>query len=125
MPRRVHVVISAASRTRSDPPRLGELLDQNALQDPKPFGRAQTHALTNARIRDDGLAVWEGEEWARIARLPRLLQPRVGACKAARMSLATTRTRLSSMEWIPVLLTPSGTSMSILNFCTRPSSPAP
>jgi hypothetical protein len=29
----------------------------------KPFGRALTHALRNARIRSDGVAVWEEEDY--------------------------------------------------------------
>jgi hypothetical protein len=29
----------------------------------KPFGRALTHALRNARIRCDGVAVWEEEDY--------------------------------------------------------------
>jgi hypothetical protein len=29
----------------------------------KPFGRALTHSLRNARIRSDGVAVWEEEDY--------------------------------------------------------------
>lgn len=29
----------------------------------KPFGRALTHALRNARVRSDGVAVWEEEDY--------------------------------------------------------------
>jgi hypothetical protein len=29
----------------------------------RPFGKALTHALKNARIREDGVAVWEEEDY--------------------------------------------------------------
>lgn len=44
-------------------PRLGDLLAQNAFLHLRPFGRAVTHALTNARIGEDGRAVWEEEDY--------------------------------------------------------------
>ena len=36
----------------------------------RPFGKAMTYALENARLREDGCAVWEEEDFARL-RCPR------------------------------------------------------
>jgi hypothetical protein len=44
-------------------PRLRELLAQGAFLHLRPFGRALTHSLADARIGEDGLAVWEEEEY--------------------------------------------------------------
>jgi hypothetical protein len=44
---------------------LGERLAANAFLDMKPFGRALTYALRNARLRRDGVAVWEEEDYCR------------------------------------------------------------
>lgn len=42
---------------------LGERLAAGAFLDLEPFGRALTHALRNARLRRDGVAVWEEEDY--------------------------------------------------------------
>ncbi len=44
-------------------PRLRGLLTQDAFLHLRPFGRALTDALSNARIGDDGIAVWEEEDY--------------------------------------------------------------
>jgi hypothetical protein len=42
---------------------LGERLAADAFLAMKPFGRALTVALRNARVRRDGVAVWEEEDY--------------------------------------------------------------
>lgn len=42
---------------------LGERLAADAFLELKPFGRSLTHALRNARLRRDGVAVWEEEDY--------------------------------------------------------------
>jgi len=42
---------------------LGERLGRDEFIAMKPFGRSLTHALRNARIRKDGVAVWEEEDY--------------------------------------------------------------
>jgi hypothetical protein len=42
---------------------LGERLAADAFLGLKPFGRALTHSLRNARVRRDGVAVWEEEDY--------------------------------------------------------------
>jgi hypothetical protein len=42
---------------------LGERLATGAFIELKPFGRALTQALRNARLRRDGVAVWEEEDY--------------------------------------------------------------
>jgi hypothetical protein len=42
---------------------LGERLAGEAFVGMKPFGRALTYSLCNARIRRDGVAVWEEEDY--------------------------------------------------------------
>ncbi len=42
---------------------LGERLDRDAFVDMRPFGKALTKGLKNARIRRDGVAVWEEEDY--------------------------------------------------------------
>ncbi len=44
-------------------PRLGDLLAQDAFLPMRPFGRALTHSLKNARTGEDGRAVWEEEDY--------------------------------------------------------------
>lgn len=44
-------------------PVLRANLRKRKYRDMQPFGRALTHALHNARIRDDGRAVWEEEDY--------------------------------------------------------------
>lgn len=53
-------------RARPKGDRLNELadrLDRNAFIGLKPFGRALTTGLRNARVEADGLAVWEEEDY--------------------------------------------------------------
>jgi hypothetical protein len=42
---------------------LGERLARDEFVGMKPFGRSLTYALRNARIRRDGVAVWEEEDY--------------------------------------------------------------
>jgi hypothetical protein len=44
-------------------PELGERLARDEFVGMRPFGRALTHSLRNARIRTDGIAVWEEEDY--------------------------------------------------------------
>jgi hypothetical protein len=44
---------------------LGARLAADAFLDMKPFGRALTYALRNARLSRDGVAVWEEEDYCR------------------------------------------------------------
>jgi hypothetical protein len=44
-------------------PRLGQLLAADAFLHLRPFGRALTHSLANARIDENGLAAWEEEDY--------------------------------------------------------------
>lgn len=43
--------------------KLEELLRQRAVESLRPFGQALTYSLHNARIKDDGFAVWEEEDY--------------------------------------------------------------
>ena len=57
-----HYLVSASPRTD----RLDELharLTRDEFRDLKPFGRALTKSLRDARIREGGLAVWEEEDY--------------------------------------------------------------
>jgi hypothetical protein len=42
---------------------LGKRLGRDEFVGMKPFGRSLTHALRNARIRKDGVAVWQEEDY--------------------------------------------------------------
>lgn len=42
---------------------LGERLEREEFIGMKPFGRSLTYSLRNARIRRDGVAVWEEEDY--------------------------------------------------------------
>ena len=53
-------------RAKPKPERLGEL--QNRLQEDafiglRPFGKALTHSLKEARTQPDGIAIWEEEDY--------------------------------------------------------------
>ena len=53
-------------RAKPKPERLAELhhrLDENAFVDLRPFGKALTYSLTEARTQPDGTAVWEEEDY--------------------------------------------------------------
>ena len=67
-----HYLVSAIPRTD----RLNELrarLTRNEFRALQPFGRALTKSLRDARLREDGLAVWEEEDYCR----PPLAEERV------------------------------------------------
>jgi hypothetical protein len=44
---------------------LSQKLRENALVDLRPFGKALTHSLSEARLESDGIAIWEEEITAR------------------------------------------------------------
>ena len=53
-------------RAQLKPERLGELqerLRENAFISLRPFGKALTYSLNNARTESDGTAVWEEEDY--------------------------------------------------------------
>ena len=53
-------------RAKPKPERLRELrrqLEQNAFVSLRPFGKALTHSLENARSESDGTATWEEEDY--------------------------------------------------------------
>jgi hypothetical protein len=53
---------------RPDPERLEQLrgeLDRGAFIEMEPFGRELSRSLAQARVREDGLATWEEEDYCR------------------------------------------------------------
>jgi hypothetical protein len=53
-------------RAKPKPERLAELnrrLGENAFLELRPFGKALTHSLNNAKIDPDGTAIWEEEDY--------------------------------------------------------------
>jgi hypothetical protein len=44
---------------------LFKQLEEDAFLDLRPFGKALTHGLRNARLRESGIAVWEEEDYCR------------------------------------------------------------
>ena len=53
-------------RAKPKPERLRELsrqLEHNAFVGLRPFGKALTHSLENARTDSDGRAIWEEEDY--------------------------------------------------------------
>jgi hypothetical protein len=53
-------------RARPKPDRLSELnqrLRENAFANLRPFGKALTHSLSEARLQSDGIAIWEEEDY--------------------------------------------------------------
>src|SRR5262245_54441999 len=63
---------------RPKPDRLGALignLRKNVYASMRPFGKAMTYSLENARLRQDGYAAWEEEDYCS----PPLAQERAAA----------------------------------------------
>lgn len=54
---------------------LADRLRENAYVSMRPFGKVMTFSLENARIREDGYAVWEEEDYC----TPPLAQERAAA----------------------------------------------
>lgn len=53
-------------RAKPKPERLAELhtqLEENAFVNLRPFGKALTYSLTEARAQPDGAAIWEEEDY--------------------------------------------------------------
>jgi hypothetical protein len=53
-------------RAKPKPGRLGELrqqLREDAFINLRPFGKALTHSLNEARLESDGIAIWEEEDY--------------------------------------------------------------
>jgi hypothetical protein len=44
-------------------PELRERLDKDEIRVMRPFGQALQYSLENARLQDDGVAVWEEEDY--------------------------------------------------------------
>lgn len=44
-------------------PELRQRLDSGEIRVMRPFGRALQYSLDNARLREDGVAVWEEEDY--------------------------------------------------------------
>ncbi|MBI5419347.1 MAG: hypothetical protein HZA60_04595 [Deltaproteobacteria bacterium] len=57
-----HYLVSAAPKN-DRMQKLEGLLRKHAFVDLQPFGRALTYSLLNARVRQDGMAVWEEEDY--------------------------------------------------------------
>jgi hypothetical protein len=66
---------------------LGGLLRRDAFVRLRPFGGAITFSLRNARLREDGAAVWEEEDYC----TPPLAQERAAVLDAFFRDLATER----------------------------------
>ncbi|MDA2920877.1 hypothetical protein MYX76_15535 [Desulfobacterota bacterium AH_259_B03_O07] len=56
-----YLVTARPNEERLD--RLLELLRKRAFEPLRPFGQSLTYSLTNARIREDGFALWEEEDY--------------------------------------------------------------
>lgn len=72
-----HYLVTA--KAKSD--RLGDLLGnlrKNAYASMRPFGKTLTYSLRNARIREDGYATWEEEDYCS----PPLAEERAAALDA-------------------------------------------
>ncbi|MFL6351428.1 MAG: hypothetical protein ACJ74Z_06220 [Bryobacteraceae bacterium] len=57
-----HYIVCAKPK----PDRLAELhqrLQESAFVNLRPFGKALTHALNDARLESDGIAIWEEEDY--------------------------------------------------------------
>ncbi|MBI1730068.1 hypothetical protein HY229_04645 [Candidatus Acetothermia bacterium] len=68
---------------------LRERLDQGLIKRLKPFGNTLHHSLVNARLKPDGFAVWEEEDYCS----PPLAQERAAVLGEffAKISVKTTR----------------------------------
>jgi hypothetical protein len=69
-----HYLVTAKPRSE----RLGDLLAnlrKRAYAAMRPFGKTMTHSLENARLREDGYAIWEEEDYCS----PPLAQERAAA----------------------------------------------
>ncbi len=74
MAQRAHYLVTAKPKAgRLDD--LRENLRRHAYADMRPFGTSMTHSLENARLRDDGYATWEEEDYCS----PPLAQERAAA----------------------------------------------
>jgi hypothetical protein len=56
-----YLVTAVPDRGRLD--ELGRRLARDEFVGLRPFGRALSHSLKNARLRKDGVAVWEEEDY--------------------------------------------------------------
>ena len=57
-----HYLVTAKPKSE----RLGDLLcnlRKKAYESMRPFGNSLTHSLENARLREDGYAIWEEEDY--------------------------------------------------------------
>lgn len=54
-----------AQPKKEDLDKLFRELEKNGFLDLKPFGKALTYGLRNARLLESGIAVWEEEDYCR------------------------------------------------------------
>ncbi len=59
-----HYLVKARPK-KEDLDELFRKLEKNAFLDLRPFGKALTYGLRNARLRESGIAVWEEEDYCR------------------------------------------------------------
>ena len=69
-----HYLVSAKPHA-SRLPQLAQKLSTRAYVSMRPFGRTMTYSLENARLRNDGYATWEEEDYC----TPPLAQEREAA----------------------------------------------
>jgi hypothetical protein len=74
IPKMAHYLVTARPRGNALE-ELSKKLRGKAYASMRPFGRAMTYSLENARIRDDGYAAWEEEDYC----FPPLAQERAAA----------------------------------------------
>lgn len=88
-----HYLVTA----RPKPGRLGDLLGnlrKDKYASMRPFGKALTYSLRNARLREDGYATWEEEDYCS----PPLAEERAAALDEFFEELAVTPVK-SGMGW--------------------------
>lgn len=68
-------------------PELRQRLDSGEIRVMRPFGQALQYGLDNARLKEDGLAVWEEEDYC----TPPLAQERAAVLDAYFKELNTER----------------------------------
>lgn len=83
-----YYLVTAKPKTGRLESLLGKLR-AHAYESMRPFGKAMTYSLTNARLREDGYATWEEEDYCS----PPLAQERAAALDEFFEELSVTRVR--------------------------------
>ncbi len=82
---------------------LEQQLERRSFETMKPFGRALTYSLNNARLRADGIATWEEEDYCS----PPLAQERAAVLDEYFVDLSVTKvdrgTGWEQVEGLPFL----------------------